>query len=167
MHIRRLDPAGDTADLDAILPAFQAANLEARPGFPAHGAARLLLESVGPGYKRRSTVFGAFESEADTEAQAVAFLGMELDKNLDLAWADFCVPAEARARGVDGALGAVVALVLTARADGSLARLKACRRDVCHWVFYDRSRNHSSHWCAMAVCGNRTKTRAYRRRRAA
>ena len=73
----------------------------------------------------------------------------------------------AEAPGVDGALGRLVALVLTARADGSLARLKACRRDVCHWVFYDRSRNHSSHWCAMSVCGNRTKTKTYRHRRAA
>jgi predicted RNA-binding Zn ribbon-like protein len=73
----------------------------------------------------------------------------------------------AEAPGVDGALGRLVALVLTAGADGSLARLKACRRDVCHWVFYDRSRNHGSHWCAMSVCGNRTKTKAYRRRHAA
>jgi predicted RNA-binding Zn ribbon-like protein len=73
----------------------------------------------------------------------------------------------AEAPGIDGALGRLVAFVLTARADGSLARLKACRRDVCHWIFYDRSRNHSSHWCAMSVCGNRTKTKTYRRRRAA
>jgi predicted RNA-binding Zn ribbon-like protein len=73
----------------------------------------------------------------------------------------------AEAPGVDGALGRLVALVLAARADGSLARLKACRRDVCHWVFYDRSRNRASHWCAMSVCGNRTKTKAYRRRHAA
>jgi predicted RNA-binding Zn ribbon-like protein len=73
----------------------------------------------------------------------------------------------AEAPGVDGALGRLVALVVTARADGSLERLKACRRDVCHWAFYDRSRNRSSHWCAMSVCGNRTKTKAYRSRRAA
>ena len=73
----------------------------------------------------------------------------------------------AEAPGVDGALGRLVAIVVRAAADGSLARLKACRRDVCHWVFYDRSRNSGSHWCAMSVCGNRTKTKAYRRRRAA
>lgn len=71
------------------------------------------------------------------------------------------------APGVDGALGRIVAIVVRADADGSLARLKACRRDVCHWVFYDRSRNRGSHWCAMSVCGNRTKTKAYRHRRAA
>jgi predicted RNA-binding Zn ribbon-like protein len=70
----------------------------------------------------------------------------------------------AHAPGVDGALGRLVATVLSARADGSLARLKACRRDVCHWVYYDRSRNRGSTWCAMSVCGNRTKTRAYRQR---
>ena len=81
--------------------------------------------------------------------------------------ADGAAVLVAEAPGVDGALGRLVALVLTARADGSLARLKACRRDVCHWVFYDRSRNRASHWCAMSVCGNRTKTQAYRRRRAA
>jgi predicted RNA-binding Zn ribbon-like protein len=73
----------------------------------------------------------------------------------------------AGAPGVDGALGRLVAVVLRASADGSLVRLKACRRDVCHWVFYDRSRNRGSHWCAMSVCGNRTKTRTYRERRAA
>ena len=46
------------------------------------------------------------------------------------------------------------------------ARLKACRREICKWAFYDRSRNGSSTWCSMSVCGNRTKTKAYRRRHA-
>jgi predicted RNA-binding Zn ribbon-like protein len=80
--------------------------------------------------------------------------------------ADGSAELVAHAPGVDGALGRLVAIVLTARADGSLARLKACRRDVCHWVYYDRSRNRGSTWCAMSVCGNRTKTRTYRQRRA-
>ena len=78
--------------------------------------------------------------------------------------ADGTAELVAHAPGVDGALGRLVAILLTARADGSLARLKACRRDVCHWVYYDRSRNRGSTWCAMSVCGNRTKTRAYRQR---
>jgi predicted RNA-binding Zn ribbon-like protein len=71
-----------------------------------------------------------------------------------------------QASGIDGALGRVFAVVYGAMVDGSWSRLKACRRDVCHWVYYDRSKNHSSTWCAMSVCGNRTKVRAYRRRRA-
>jgi predicted RNA-binding Zn ribbon-like protein len=73
----------------------------------------------------------------------------------------------AEAPGVDGALGRIVAVAFTAMADGSWERLKACRRDICHWVFYDRSKNRSSHWCSMLVCGNRTKSQRYRRRAAA
>ena len=65
-------------------------------------------------------------------------------------------------RNVDGALADLVGIVYTAMADGTWSRLKACRRDVCHWLFYDRSRNRSAVWCQMAVCGNRTKTKAYR-----
>jgi predicted RNA-binding Zn ribbon-like protein len=72
-------------------------------------------------------------------------------------------PAE---RDVDGAFADLVGIVYTAMADGSWSRLKACRRDVCRWLFYDRSRNRSAVWCQMSVCGNRTKTRAYRARRA-
>ena len=72
----------------------------------------------------------------------------------------------AEARGVDGALGRILAVIPVAVADASWPRLKACPREVCHWVFYDRSRNHSSTWCSMSVCGNRTKTRRYRARRA-
>ena len=67
--------------------------------------------------------------------------------------------------GVRGALAELVGIVYTAMADGTWARLKACDRDVCGWLFYDRSRNRSARWCQMAVCGNRTKTRAYRTRR--
>ena len=80
-------------------------------------------------------------------------------------------PGESRGRlepsapGLDGALGRILAVVHDAMTDGSWRRLKACPRDVCHWVFYDRSRNGSGTWCAMSVCGNRTNTRRYRRRR--
>lgn len=68
----------------------------------------------------------------------------------------------ARAGGLDGAIGRVLAVVYTSMADGTWTRLKACPRDVCGWIFYDRSRNVSSRWCSMSVCGNRTKIRRYR-----
>ncbi len=74
---------------------------------------------------------------------------------------------EPRAAGVDGALGRLVAIVATAMADGSWSRLKACQADRCGWAFYDHARNRSRRWCSMAVCGNRTKARSYRRRHAA
>jgi predicted RNA-binding Zn ribbon-like protein len=71
---------------------------------------------------------------------------------------------EPRAGGVDGALGQILAIVFGSMKDGTWPRLKACRRDPCHWVFFDHSRNRSGRWCAMSVCGNRAKTSAYRRR---
>ena len=66
--------------------------------------------------------------------------------------------------GVAGALGRILAIVYTAMSDGSWSRLKACRRDICRWAFWDASKNHSGAWCSMAVCGNRTKVRAYQQR---
>ncbi|HET8758370.1 MAG TPA: CGNR zinc finger domain-containing protein [Solirubrobacteraceae bacterium] len=75
---------------------------------------------------------------------------------------------EPSASGVDGALGRIVAAIHAGVAEGTWERLKACERDVCRWAFYDHSKNRSSHWCSMAVCGQREKNRrAYRRRRAA
>ena len=63
---------------------------------------------------------------------------------------------------LDGALGRILAIVYSAMVAGTWSRLKACPRDVCGWIFYDRSRNSSSRWCAMSVCGNRTKTKRFR-----
>jgi predicted RNA-binding Zn ribbon-like protein len=67
--------------------------------------------------------------------------------------------------GVDAAFGRVLAIVHGSMVEGTWPRLKACRRDVCHWAFYDHSKNRSGTWCAMEICGNRTKTSSYRRRR--
>ena len=71
----------------------------------------------------------------------------------------------ARAPGVDGAVGQMLAMVYAAMADGSFERLKCCRNDHCRWAFYDYSKNRSASWCSMQLCGNRRKTRAYRARR--
>jgi predicted RNA-binding Zn ribbon-like protein len=71
------------------------------------------------------------------------------------------------APGVDGLLGRVLAVAYGAMLDGSWSRLKACRNHGCRWAFYDYSRNRSASWCSMQICGNRTKTRVYRRRHAA
>jgi predicted RNA-binding Zn ribbon-like protein len=61
------------------------------------------------------------------------------------------------------AIGEVTAVVLTAMLDGTWPRLKVCRK--CAWSFYDYSKNRSGSWCSMQLCGNRLKTRAYRKRR--
>lgn len=69
--------------------------------------------------------------------------------------------------GVDGALAELLARVFEAQASGAWRRLKSCPGPHCGWLFYDGSRNASSKWCSMSICGNRTKTAAYRRRRSA
>ena len=72
------------------------------------------------------------------------------------------VPA---AGGLDGALGRVLAVTFAAMLDGRWKRLKACPRDVCGWVFHDRSHANRGTWCSMKICGNRVKAGAYYRRR--
>ena len=69
------------------------------------------------------------------------------------------------AGGLDGAVGRVLAVAFAAMLDGRWERLKACPRDVCGWVFLDRSHANRGTWCSMRVCGNRVKAGAYYRRR--
>ncbi|HEV8652740.1 MAG TPA: CGNR zinc finger domain-containing protein [Actinomycetes bacterium] len=66
--------------------------------------------------------------------------------------------------GVDAAVARLLSVVVAAGKDGTWRRLKACSEPRCRWVFYDRSRNRSGVWCAMSVCGNRAKVRAFRQR---
>jgi predicted RNA-binding Zn ribbon-like protein len=64
------------------------------------------------------------------------------------------------------ALARLVAIVAEAQLSGTWERMKACRQETCGWVFYDGSRNRSSSWCSMQICGGREKARAYRSRAA-
>jgi predicted RNA-binding Zn ribbon-like protein len=78
--------------------------------------------------------------------------------------------APSLAPGFDGAargLARLAAIVVEAQAAGLWPRMKACRQETCGWLFYDGSRNRSSSWCSMQICGGREKARAYRRRRTA
>ena len=68
--------------------------------------------------------------------------------------------------GARGGLAAIVAVLAESQAAGTWERLKACRQETCGWVFYDGSRNRSSSWCSMQVCGGRAKASSYRRRHA-
>jgi predicted RNA-binding Zn ribbon-like protein len=71
-------------------------------------------------------------------------------------------------RSVDRTIADVLAITARAMIDGSWERLKVCPGEDCGWAFYDTSRNQSSRWCSMAVCGGRAKARThYRRHRGA
>jgi predicted RNA-binding Zn ribbon-like protein len=71
------------------------------------------------------------------------------------------IPAD---EGVRGVLGEVLVAVVRAGYDGTWRRLKICSSAACRYVYYDRSKNGSRRWCSMKICGNRSKTRAYRER---
>ncbi|MEW9532270.1 CGNR zinc finger domain-containing protein [Microbispora sp. NPDC049125] len=74
---------------------------------------------------------------------------------------------EPAASGVAGGLARIAAAISVAHTDGTWPRLKVCAESTCQWAFIDSSKNRSRSWCSMRVCGNRTKTRAYRARRQA
>ncbi|GAB7045976.1 CGNR zinc finger domain-containing protein [Catenuloplanes indicus] len=70
-------------------------------------------------------------------------------------------PAEDGHRGI---LATLLTITYEAQRDGTWPRLKTCHHNGCRWVFYDHSRSRTATWCAMGICGNRTKVAAYRRR---
>jgi predicted RNA-binding Zn ribbon-like protein len=67
----------------------------------------------------------------------------------------------------DAELARLLAIAVVAQADGTWVRLKACPGESCQWALYDRTRSRTRTWCAAAKCGARTRSREYRRRRAA
>jgi predicted RNA-binding Zn ribbon-like protein len=121
--------------------------LEAREALRA-----LLLANNGGAVDR-----GAVESLNQAAERACLLVRFQLDGRARL---------DPGAAGVDGAIARILAIVLVAMVEGTWARLKACRNDVCRWAFYDASKNRGGAWCSMAICGSRMKARAYRRRRA-
>jgi len=119
-----------------------------------------------------------FLAHHDASAEGTATDGTAADGDdlwrLDRALASLPIRLSATGAGIGAApwspspvraaLTEIAAVLLRADPD-QLKRLKACRRDVCRWVFYDSSRNRGGTWCAMDICGARSKMRSYRDRR--
>jgi hypothetical protein len=70
-------------------------------------------------------------------------------------------------QGIDQAIGEICAAALRIALTGEWGRLRVCAATDCNWVFYDHSKPGRARYCAPETCGNRAKTRDYRRRRAA
>jgi len=113
----------------------------------------------------RALAFANNEQELNdgaVDAMREASVGATTEIRVEPGGARFVM---AGAGDVDAAIGALLAIVARAMIDGSWQRLKACPGRHCGWAFYDRSRNQSARWCAMKVCGDREKARAYYERR--
>ena len=104
---------------------------------------------------------------APVDHAAVARLNRALDRGGLAIHLDATAPPDFRSprRDLDAALALLATIVAVAQLEGRWSRLKACRGEHCGWAFYDDSRNQSSNWCAMSLCGARAKAREYRRRR--
>jgi predicted RNA-binding Zn ribbon-like protein len=48
--------------------------------------------------------------------------------------------------------------------DEDFSHVKACEGQACTLLFADHTRGHARRWCSMALCGNRAKQAAHRRR---
>jgi predicted RNA-binding Zn ribbon-like protein len=59
----------------------------------------------------------------------------------------------------------LLALLYRTIRDGRWQRLKRCPGIGCPFTFYDAARNRTGTWCAMSICGNRTKVRNYQKRK--
>jgi predicted RNA-binding Zn ribbon-like protein len=136
-------------------------------GFPVLA---LTHDDLGRARELRAALRAAIASnlEPDVRASARAAIGsvasrLPLLVGMDEDGRPTLQPARS---GLEGALASILAQVMSAAADDAWARLKMCSALDCRWVFYDASKPRTGRWCAMAPCGNRAKTRAYRERRA-
>lgn len=78
--------------------------------------------------------------------------------------ADGTARFEGATDGLAGAIGQMLAHVAQAQVAGTWARLKLCPGKDCSRVFYDGSGGLRKRWCAMSVCGSRSKWKTYRNR---
>ena len=74
-------------------------------------------------------------------------------------------PLAAAGEGVAVALATIGVAYVSAVERDRLARIKLCAAPNCRWAYWDSSKNASRRWCAMGVCGARSKMRDYRMRK--
>lgn len=117
-------------------------------------SALLALALANNGSRSAKAIMTSLDRLAAGVPLLVTFGGAEAQASL----------APARSRE-DSFIGVILAAVYDAMLDGRWARLKACPAERCQHVFYDTSRNRTSTWCSMSICGNRTKVRNYQERR--
>jgi len=123
-----------------------------------------LAEAVGVREALRNLIGVRNELPTDIDAASSVIDAAARRAGLGVRFADGAARVEPAARGVQGALGRILAEVSAGMADGTWLRIKACRAADCGWVFLDTAKNHSRAWCSMQTCGNREKVRVYRER---
>lgn len=160
-------PAGDTSVFSLGTPASSRAWLAAN-GFPANGDRLAPSNHADLLELHRLLLAIALANNGEPLAPGVLEALDGLAARYPLVVTFRAAAALELAPGRDGAaafIATILAAVYDAMRFGEWPRLKACPAERCQHVFYDTSRNRTSTWCSMAICGNRTKVRNYQRRR--
>jgi predicted RNA-binding Zn ribbon-like protein len=76
-----------------------------------------------------------------------------------LAWR-----AERRWQGSDSLLFPIARSMADLVSNADFSCIKACEGPTCTLFFLDRTQGQAKRWCSMAVCGNRAKQAAHRKR---
>jgi len=69
---------------------------------------------------------------------------------------------DADAAALDRVIWAVARSAADLLTSPDLARIRQCALETCGWLFLDLSKNKTRRWCAMMMCGNRSKARRHR-----
>ncbi len=113
---------------------------------------------------RALLVANAAGSAAERPVRVLNELATRSGLAIQLTGPAAATPVITAGKKLDVALAEILAIAVEAMFENTWSRLKACPAPTCHWAFYDRSRNRSSRWCDMAVCGSRSKRESVRRR---
>jgi predicted RNA-binding Zn ribbon-like protein len=104
---------------------------------------------------RRATDPNATSPADPTDVLAQLTLRFRIDENGEQSLGPV-------AKGIEGALAGLVAVVAEGLANGSWGRLRLCASPECRWAFRDTSKAGTRRWCTMSSCGNRHKSRTRR-----
>jgi predicted RNA-binding Zn ribbon-like protein len=122
----------------------------------------------------REALFRAFLALTEDRAPAAADLALD---NAEVARALARLRVEPHGAGfawewsddpdaLDAPLWPVARSAAELLVSADRARVRRCASATCLWLFLDTTKNGRRRWCEMAVCGNRAKVRAHRKRAA-
>ncbi len=80
--------------------------------------------------------------------------------------AHFALPSERRWRSPEALLLPIGEALARLVCTEDFTNVKACEGAACTLFFADHTHRHARRWCSMALCGNRAKQAAHRRRSA-
>ncbi|SEB17635.1 CGNR zinc finger domain-containing protein [Paraburkholderia sartisoli] len=76
----------------------------------------------------------------------------------------FGLRANRRWKSPESLLMPIVEALARLVCDEDFTHVKACEGPRCTLMFADHTRGHARRWCSMAICGNRAKVAAHRKR---